>query len=84
MPIPSPAERAAKEADERKPFWVRCEPCGHAWAAHYMPIPASIAAKLLRRPLCPNCGNGPKGVVVAKQADGVLLEAARAAGKEDV
>lgn len=60
--------------EERKPFWVKCEPCGHCWAPAYFPMEAGKFAKAAKNVLCPMCGNGPKNIVVAKQHNGVLKE----------
>ncbi len=57
---------------DRKPFWAKC-PCGHTWPVCYLPMEAARAAKLMQRAQCPMCGE-KKGLTVAKQADGVLLE----------
>lgn len=61
----------AEEA--RKPFWVKCPPCGHVWAAAYFPMDATRMAKAAKQ-CCPYCGHGPKGILVAKQDNGVLNE----------
>ena len=57
---------------ERKPFWAKCEPCGHCWAVYYLPMPVERLKRY--RYVCPMCGAGPRGIVVARQNDGVLLE----------
>jgi hypothetical protein len=54
-----------EQPDERNPFWVRCEPCGHHWIAAYLPMPMDKAAKVLGGLHCPNCGNGPMGIFMA-------------------
>lgn len=55
-------------------FWVKCEPCGHIWAAAYWPMEVALFAKIAKRgSICPKCGE-TKRVYVAKQADGKLLE----------
>lgn len=61
-------------SETRKPFWAECSKCRHQWAAAYLPMEVSAAAKLMMSARCPMCGNGPKGIFVAKQHDGVLTE----------
>lgn len=65
------SDAASKEA--KKPFWVECRKCRHQWAAAYLPMEASLFAKAAKA-TCPMCGNGPNGIFVAKQEDGVLTE----------
>lgn len=66
------------EVGERKtPFWVKCEACGHAWAAAYLPMEASDFAKCAKAH-CPMCAASPKQVLIAKQKDGVLMEQGKA------
>lgn len=60
--------------EPRKPFWVKCPPCGHMWAPAYLPMEMGKCAKLLQSARCPNCGSGPKGILIAKQDDGKLTE----------
>lgn len=59
--------------DARKPFWVECGKCRHQWSAAYLPMEVSVFAKVAKAS-CPMCGNGPKGILIAKQNDGVLTE----------
>lgn len=59
--------------EPRKPFWVKCSACQHIWAAAYAPMEASKFAKAINS-CCPNCAQGPKGIFIAKQKDGVLNE----------
>jgi hypothetical protein len=40
----------------------------------YLPMEMGKCGKLLSRVRCPNCGSGPKGIVIAKQDNGVLNE----------
>jgi len=61
-------------AEPRKPFWVKCPPCGHVWAAAYAPMEMGAFGRLLAATRCPNCGSGPKGILIAKQKEGVLNE----------
>lgn len=57
-----------------KAFWVKCEPCGHVWAAAYFPMDAMKFARIAQRhAACPKCGER-KRVYVAKQDNGVLKE----------
>jgi hypothetical protein len=60
--------------DASKPFWAKCEPCGHVWAAAYYPMEVSKICKLMIKARCPKCASGPKGIVIAKQNNGVLNE----------
>lgn len=60
--------------EPRKPFWVKCLSCGHVWAAAYAPMEMGAFGKLLASTRCPNCGSGLKGIGIAKQKDGELLE----------
>lgn len=58
-----------------KAFWVKCEPCGHVWAAAYYPLELSLFARIAKSSVCPKCGERKK-VTIAKQDDGVLQEPA--------
>ena len=58
-----------------KPFWLKCEQCNHCWIAAYWPILATRFCKLVKTARCPKCAERQK-VIVAKQEDGKLLEAA--------
>jgi Zn finger protein HypA/HybF involved in hydrogenase expression len=60
------------EAVAKKPFWGRCDACGHCWAIAYLPMPVEVAARLMQRACCPSCGG--TRIMVAKQHDGVLEE----------
>jgi hypothetical protein len=60
--------------EERKPFWGKCSKCLHCWAIAYLPMELGKAAKLMKAASCPKCGEH-KGITVAKQNDGKLLEA---------
>jgi hypothetical protein len=59
------------DAPDRKPFLVQCGKCQHVWAAAYLPMEVSLFAKAAKA-VCPMCGNGPKGIFIPKQHDGVL------------
>lgn len=65
-------------SEDRKPFCAKCSKCSHCWPAAYLPMQIDAAAKLMKAARCPNCGNGPKGVLVAKQNNGLLDEPAAA------
>lgn len=56
----------------KKPFWGRCDHCGHCWPIAWLPMEAHLAAQLMIKARCPQCG-GAK-IFVARQDDGVLLE----------
>jgi hypothetical protein len=60
--------------ETRKPFWVKCTSCSHCWSPAYIPMDVSAFVKATRRPVCPMCGASGKGIVLAAQIDGVLLE----------
>lgn len=60
--------------ETKKPFWAECGKCRHQWAAAYLPMEVAAAAKLMMQARCPMCGHGPKGILIAKQNDGVLTE----------
>jgi hypothetical protein len=60
-------------SEERKPFWAKCEPCGHIWPAAYLPMTVATFAVVATGLHCPMCGGGK--VLVAKQDDGELQEA---------
>lgn len=53
------------DAADRNPFNVRCGKCSHVWTAAWLPMEASVFAKLAGRLHCPNCGNGPKQLFAA-------------------
>lgn len=56
-----------------KAFWAKCADCLHCWPAAYFPMDAAKFAKIIgRKPRCPKCASA--NVVVAKQANGALLE----------
>ena len=59
---------------ERKPFWAKCNECGHVWAIAYLPMEMSKVAKVMRYPVCPKCAATGNKIVIAKQDDGKLLE----------
>lgn len=59
--------------EAKKPFWLECSECRHQWAAAYLPMEVETFAKAARA-ICPMCGQGPKGILIAKQKDGVLTE----------
>jgi hypothetical protein len=59
--------------EERKPFWAKCPKCSHCWAAAYAPMELGAFAKTIMRAACPMCGTH-KGVMIAKQHNGKLLE----------
>lgn len=61
-------------SEARKPFWVECGKCKHQLAPAYLPMEMSLFAKATKASRCPMCGNGPKGILIAKQNDGVLTE----------
>lgn len=61
-----------KAAVGTKPFWGRCDACGHCWPVAWLPMLLSAAAGLMQAARCPRCSGGK--VMVAKQDDGVLLE----------
>ena len=65
--------------DLDKGFWVKCANCLHCWIAAFYPGEAVRFSKVARAnsKLCPKCGS--KKVVVAKQDNGVLTEAANTA-----
>jgi len=56
----------AEPATQRDPFNVRCGKCGHVWTAAWLPMEASLFAKVTGKPHCPSCGNGPKAIYVAQ------------------
>lgn len=60
--------------ETREPNWVKCGKCSHIWIGAYLPMEMTTFAKLLKSLRCPNCGNGPKQVFMAKQKSGKLLE----------
>lgn len=66
---------------DRRPFWVQCTACQHIWAAAYLPMEVKTFAKCAKAS-CPNCGNGPKGNVIPKQKNGVLLESSPQQGAQ--
>lgn len=53
---------------ERKPFHVRCQPCGHVWIAGYLPMELAKFANLLKGTKCPNCAAGSKTMFLASEA----------------
>lgn len=57
-----------------KAFWVKCSPCGHIWAAAYYPCEMAKFAKIMKKIVCPKCGETKK-IFMAKQNAGVLNEA---------
>jgi hypothetical protein len=63
----------AETAAPRKPFWGKCEPCGHCWAIAYLPMTVETFARVAKGSKCPMCGSGK--IFVAKQYDGELQEA---------
>jgi hypothetical protein len=55
-----------------KALWAKCKACGHTWAVAYYPMSLETFAKIVQKHAdCPRC-DGPG--LVAKQAEGVLLE----------
>lgn len=52
--------------EKKAPFNVRCEPCGHVWTAAWLPMGIRQMVKLTGSLHCPNCGNGPKTIVLSK------------------
>ena len=66
-------------ADQSLAFWAKCgdEACAHCWPAAYYPANLSDFAKIMKRAVCPKCGN--ERPLVAKQAAGVLNEKPKAA-----
>lgn len=41
---------------ERKPFHVRCKPCGHEWPVAYTPMELGAFARTVKSARCPMCG----------------------------
>ncbi len=66
---------AVEIPSDRRPFWVECGNCRHRWAAAYLPMEVSMFAKAAKAS-CPMCCNGPEGIFIPKQRDGVLTEPA--------
>lgn len=65
------------EDQPRKPFWAKCEACGHCWPVAYYPMEVGRFARIVQRAaICPMCGAEGKQVVVALQEDGRLIEKA--------
>ncbi len=60
-------------SEERKPFWAKCGKCSHCWPAAYAPMELHLFASTIMAAVCPMCGAN-KGIKVAKQDDGKLLE----------
>jgi hypothetical protein len=61
-----------------KPFWGKCEQCGHCWVVAYYPMEARRFASLLGNACCPKCA--ATDPLVAKQDGGQLLELVNPAG----
>ena len=61
-------------SEERKPFWAKCQDCGHVWTCAYTPMMMTAMAKLLKGLCCPSCGADSMRITPAKQRDGELLE----------
>jgi Zn finger protein HypA/HybF involved in hydrogenase expression len=59
---------------ERKPFWAKCQECGHIWPCAYTPMMMTAMAKLLKGLCCPSCGADSKRITPAKQSNGELQE----------
>lgn len=53
--------------EERKPFRVRCQPCGHVWVAGYYPMELVKFANLLKGTKCPNCAADSKTMFLAQE-----------------
>lgn len=62
--------------EEKKPFWAKCDVCKHCWPAAYLPMEMGLVAKLMKGLRCPKCGVGSKKILIAKQDNGILKEAA--------
>lgn len=60
--------------EERKPFWAKCQDCGHIWTIAYTPMMLTAMAKVLKGGCCPKCGADSMRITPAKQSDGKLLE----------
>lgn len=71
--VAAPASGHPGTEEPKKPFWVKCSACGHIWAAAYLPMVAELFGKLTKV-RCPMCAHGPKGILVAKQDNGILME----------
>jgi hypothetical protein len=67
----------------RKPFWVKCPACAHCWPAAYSGMDVETFGHLVKRAACPMCGTA-RGIKVAKQHDGALLEPGAGAGDTGV
>lgn len=75
--VPSKQSASSKAGGTaKKPFWAKCEPCGHIWPCAYLPMDMKDSAKLMKKLHCPMCGADAKRITPAKQNDGVLNEVA--------
>lgn len=60
-------------APERRPFWAKCDGCGHCWPVATFPSDlATVAKSMIANRHCPKCGGARS--TIAKQEDGILLE----------
>ena len=39
------------------PLYAECDHCGERWKAMTLPLPMSVAGRILKKLCCPNCGN---------------------------
>lgn len=53
-------------------FWAKCRSCFHCWPAAYYPHELGRFARIIGRAICPKCGD--RKPLIAKQADGILME----------
>ncbi len=69
-----------RAAEATKAMWARCVACNHCWPVAYYPMSLATFAKTAKQnsKACPKCG--AKNAVVAKQANGDLLEEPRSGG----
>lgn len=61
-------------SDTRKPFWCKCNGCGHVFIGHYVPMELATSARVLKRLHCAACGVGASKITLAKQKDGALTD----------
>ena len=51
-----------------EPIWLRCKPCGHCWD-DWQPnnVPAKTWIAHCRTYRCPECGKGPRAILLRSQ-----------------